>query len=73
MVGLVAQQLRKSPAQVALRWGLQTGHSALPKSISEARMKENLDVYDWSIPKDLLAKLSEITQASARWLGAMSI
>lgn len=73
MVGLVAQQLRKSPAQVALRWGLQTGHSALPKSISEARMKENLDVYDWSIPKDLLAKLSEITQASARWLGAMSL
>ncbi|OAY77202.1 hypothetical protein ACMD2_06150 [Ananas comosus] len=27
-------------------------------------MKENLDLFDWSIPEDLLAKISEIEQAS---------
>ncbi|XWS55627.1 hypothetical protein CRYUN_Cryun09bG0017100 [Craigia yunnanensis] len=59
---MVAEQLGKSPAQVALRWGLQMGHSVLPKSISEARLKENLDVFNWSIPEDLFAQLSQIEQ-----------
>ncbi|GLT92597.1 hypothetical protein SLE2022_104280 [Rubroshorea leprosula] len=58
----VAEKLSKSPAQVALRWGLQMGHSILPKSTNEARIKENLDVFDWSIPEDLFAKFSEIEQ-----------
>lgn len=61
----VAQQLDKSPAQVALRWGLQMGHSVLPKSINENRLKENFDVFGWNIPDDSLAKLSEIQQASS--------
>lgn len=39
------------------------GHSVLPKSTHEERIKENIDVYDWSIPEDLFIKLSEIEQA----------
>ncbi|XP_020267243.1 aldo-keto reductase family 4 member C9-like [Asparagus officinalis] len=62
VVSMIAEKLGKSPAQVALRWGLQMGHSVLPKSTSEARIKENLDLFDWSIPDDLLAKFSEIEQ-----------
>ncbi|XP_059428017.1 NADPH-dependent aldo-keto reductase, chloroplastic-like isoform X2 [Corylus avellana] len=62
IVNMVAEQLGKTPAQVALRWGLQMGHSALPKSSNEARIKENFDVFDWSIPEDLFAKFSEIEQ-----------
>lgn len=53
---MVAEKLGKSPAQVALRWGLQMGHSVLPKSTSEAT---------GSIPDDLFAKLSELEQASS--------
>ncbi|KAJ0027201.1 hypothetical protein Pint_35332 [Pistacia integerrima] len=60
----VAEKLGKTPAQVALRWGLQMGHSVLPKSTNEERIKQNLDVYGWSIPDDLFAKFSEIEQAS---------
>jgi alcohol dehydrogenase (NADP+) len=58
----IAERMQKSPAQVALRWGLQSGHSVLPKSTSEARIKENLDLFSWSIPKDLFDKISEINQ-----------
>ncbi|XP_019430790.1 PREDICTED: aldo-keto reductase family 4 member C9-like [Lupinus angustifolius] len=61
-ISVVAEKLGKSPAQVALRWGLQTGHSVLPKSTNEARIKDNFDVFDWSIPEDLIAKISEIKQ-----------
>lgn len=60
----VAEKLSKSPAQIALRWGLQMGHSVLPKSTNEVRIGENFDVFDWSIPEDLFVKLSEINQAS---------
>ncbi|XP_028247769.1 NADPH-dependent aldo-keto reductase, chloroplastic-like [Glycine soja] len=60
----VAEKLGKTPAQVALRWGLHVGHSVLPMSSNEVRIKENLDVFDRPIPEDLMAKFSEIKQAS---------
>ncbi|XP_062168034.1 NADPH-dependent aldo-keto reductase, chloroplastic-like isoform X3 [Alnus glutinosa] len=63
ILNMIAEKLGKTPAQAALRWGLQMGHSVLPKSTNEARLKENFDVFDWSIPEDLFARLSEIEQA----------
>ncbi|KAL0562102.1 hypothetical protein IC582_002552 [Cucumis melo] len=60
----IADKLGKTPAQVALCWGLQKGHSMLPKSTSESRIKENFDIFDWSIPEDLFAKFSEFHQVS---------
>ncbi|KAK6943013.1 NADP-dependent oxidoreductase domain [Dillenia turbinata] len=60
---MVSEKLGKSPAQVALRWGLQMGHSVLPKSTNEARLKENFDVFNWLIPEELFSKLAEIEQA----------
>nr|KYP76687.1 Aldose reductase [Cajanus cajan] len=65
IINMIAEKLGKTPAQVALRWGLQMGHSVLPKSTSEARIKENFDVFGWSIPEDLFAKFSEIQQVRA--------
>jgi len=59
-----AEKLGKTAAQIALRWGLQMGHSVLPKSTNDARLKENFDLFDWSIPADLLANFSDIKQAS---------
>ncbi|EEF32521.1 aldo-keto reductase, putative [Ricinus communis] len=64
VLNMVAEKLGKTPAQVALCWGLQMGHSVLPKSTNEERIKENFDVFQWSIPDDLFAKFSEIEQAS---------
>lgn len=58
-----AEKLGKTPAQVALRWGVQAGHSVLPKSTHEERIRANFDVFDWSIPSDLFAGFSEIEQA----------
>ncbi|EMS61074.1 Aldo-keto reductase family 4 member C10 [Triticum urartu] len=59
----ISEKLGKTPAQVALRWNIQMGHSVLPKSTNQERIKQNLDVHDWSIPDDMLAKFSEIKEA----------
>ncbi|KAM0991320.1 hypothetical protein ACFX2C_009719 [Malus domestica] len=62
IVNLVAEKLGKTTAQVTLRWGLQMGHSLVPKSTNPERIRENFDIFDWSIPEDLFAKFSEINQ-----------
>jgi len=60
----IAEKLDKTPGQLALRWGIQSGHSVLPKSINEKRIKENFNIFSWSIPSELFAKLSIIKQVS---------
>lgn len=47
----------KSPAQVILRWHLQNGRSAIPKSVDPARIAENFDVFDFSLSADDLAAI----------------
>ncbi|KGN54283.1 NADPH-dependent aldo-keto reductase, chloroplastic [Cucumis sativus] len=58
----IGEKLNKSAAQVALRWGIQSGHSVLPKSVNESRIIQNLSLFDWSIPHELFSKFSEIHQ-----------
>ncbi|WP_329126765.1 aldo/keto reductase [Streptomyces sp. NBC_01465] len=45
----IAAKHGKSPAQVVLRWHLQTGNVVIPKSVTEARIHENLDVFDFEL------------------------
>ncbi|MDT0187084.1 aldo/keto reductase [Microbacterium sp. ARD31] len=44
----------KSPAQVMLRWHLQQGRSAIPKSVRPDRIRENFDVFDFELTADEL-------------------
>ncbi|RFU84371.1 aldo/keto reductase [Streptomyces triticagri] len=39
----------KRPAQVVLRWHLQIGNVVIPKSVTESRIRENLDVFDFEL------------------------
>ncbi|MEV4991460.1 aldo/keto reductase [Pseudarthrobacter sp. LMD1-1-1.1] len=46
----------RTPAQVILRWHMQLGHVAIPKASSEARIRENLDVFGFELSgRDLVA------------------
>jgi diketogulonate reductase-like aldo/keto reductase len=54
VINRIAQAHGKTPAQVMLRWNLQQGRSAVPKSVKPARIAENLDVFDFELtPVDL--------------------
>jgi methylglyoxal/glyoxal reductase len=58
----LAKKYNKTPAQVLIRWSLQHNVVVIPKSIHEARIKENSQVFDFQLePKDmkLLDSLNE--------------
>ena len=53
----IAEAHSKSPAQVMLRWHLQQGRSAIPKSTKPHRISENFDVFDFELSADELATI----------------
>jgi diketogulonate reductase-like aldo/keto reductase len=50
----------KTPAQVMIRWHLQEGRSAIPKSVRAERIAENFDVFDFELTTDELATLDKL-------------
>lgn len=56
----IAAEHGKSPAQVMLRWHLQQGRSALPKSVRPARIAENFDVFDFELTADQLSAIDAL-------------
>lgn len=48
-IGAIAGEHGKTPAQVMLRWQLQHGRSAIPKSTNPGRIAENFAVFDFEL------------------------
>jgi diketogulonate reductase-like aldo/keto reductase len=57
VIGEIAQAHGKTPAQVMLRWHLQQGRSAIPKSTKPQRIAENFDVFDFELTGEQLAAI----------------
>ncbi len=60
VIGEIAASVGKSPAQVMLRWHIQEGRSAIPKSTKPARIAENLDVFDFELSAEQLAAIDKL-------------
>ena len=50
----------KTAAQVMLRWHLQQGRQAIPKSVTPARIAENLDVFDFELTAEQLTAIDSL-------------
>lgn len=53
----IAGKYKKTPAQVLLRWCLERQTVPLPKASSEAHLRENLDIFDFTLSADDLNTL----------------
>ena len=60
VIGVIAAAHGKTPAQVMLRWHLQEGRSAIPKSVRPERIAENFDVFDFELSAGDLAAIDAL-------------
>ena len=59
IVGLAANY-GKTPAQVVLRWHIEHGVSAIPKSVKPRRIAENFDAFDFALTSDEVAAIDAL-------------
>lgn len=64
-VAAIAAKHGRSAAQVVLRWHLQLGNVVIPKSVTPARIRENLDVFGFELDADDLAALDALGASAA--------
>ena len=56
----IAENHRKSVAQVIVRWLTQRGVVAIPKSVRKERMAENLNVFDFELTPDEMSAIATL-------------
>lgn len=56
----IAAGHERTVAQVILRWHLQLGNVVIPKSVTPARVRENLDIFDFELSDDDLAAIARL-------------
>jgi 2,5-diketo-D-gluconate reductase A len=56
----IAEAHAVSPAQVVLRWHLQSGLVVIPKSVTPSRIRENLDVFSFELTDAEMASIGSL-------------
>jgi diketogulonate reductase-like aldo/keto reductase len=56
----VGRSKNKSPAQVVLRWHIQLGNVVIPKSVTPSRIRENFNVFDFSLDDAEMQRISSL-------------
>lgn len=67
----IAKSNGKTIAQVALRWVYEQGVSVVTKSFNKERMKENLDILDWSLREEDNEKINQLPQRKGTTLASI--
>jgi len=58
----IGEEHGRTPGQVALRWLLQKGCIVIPRSLKERHLRENMQVYDWSLSEPDVAAIDDIPE-----------
>jgi 2,5-diketo-D-gluconate reductase A len=62
----IAAKIGRTPAQVVLRWHMQRGDVAIPKTLSAERMRENLDAFGWELEPPAFAEVTALQSTLRR-------
>ena len=66
VVQAMAARLKRTPAQVVLRWHVQQGLVAIPRSSNHQRIADNIKIYDFKLSADDMAALSKLARPDGR-------
>jgi diketogulonate reductase-like aldo/keto reductase len=62
----IGRKYGKTPAQVILRWHLDNGLIAIPKSATPSRIRENIDVFDFTLAAEDMSALAGFDSKAGR-------
>ena len=62
----IAERRGKTRGQVVLRWHVQSGRTALPKTSKVERMAENRDIYDFALSDREMRAIDALGAGEAR-------
>ena len=62
----IARRDGKTPSQVILRWHIERGDIVFPKSVSPARIRENIDIFDFELAAKRPRRSAPSTATSGR-------
>ncbi|NDJ56334.1 2,5-didehydrogluconate reductase DkgA [Enterobacteriaceae bacterium 4M9] len=62
LIRTLADKYGKTPAQIVIRWHLDSGLVVIPKSVTPSRIVENFDVWDFRLDKDEIADIAKLDE-----------
>ncbi|TCP57125.1 diketogulonate reductase-like aldo/keto reductase [Tamaricihabitans halophyticus] len=66
MLVRLAKKYDKTPSQIVLRWHLDIGNVAIPKSVTPSRIAENFDVFDFALESDDIVEICALDDEHGR-------
>lgn len=62
----IADKYERTPAQIILRWHMDNGIIAIPKSITPSRIQENFKIFDFKLDDSDMAMIDEMDAKTGR-------
>lgn len=64
----IGEKYGKSPAQIVLRFNVQRGIVVIPKSSKKERIKENINLFDFSLSEEEMKQIKILDEDKSLWL-----
>jgi 2,5-diketo-D-gluconate reductase A len=61
-IASIARRVGKTPAQVVLRWHIERGDIVFPKSVTPARIRENIGIFDFELSGEDVEAISALNR-----------
>jgi 2,5-diketo-D-gluconate reductase A len=61
----LADRYGRSPAQIVLRWHIELGLVAIPKSATPDRIRQNIEIFDFALSPEDVAAISAFDQGES--------
>lgn len=65
VLSAIAEKHGKTVAQIILRWNVQRGVIAIPKSVHMERMKENIDIFDFELDQEDSERIEKLDRSQS--------